>query len=321
MRARLLAFAVAVLMVVAAIVVRSRIDRHNETTSNPLRLVCSTELQAACEALPATIRITYASAAETANMLNGPTAPQFDGWLTTGPWPEIVRERRQRNALDPLLTQSAPLARSPVMVAAFPDRAAVITRNCPDVALKCIGDLAGKGTWTAIPGGLAAWGLVKVGLAPPDVDATGLASLGAATASFFGHADLSSTDLDASDTFAGWLHGLATSVRGDVLGQMIGGGGAAVGDFAITLEAIAKPLVQAAAPERRPSLLYPSTVTSADVVLGTFDTARSRQLADILRSSNALRSAGWQSPSSMPSGLPPAGFLDALRAAWGEASR
>jgi len=62
-------------------------------------------------------------------------------------------------------------------------------------------------------------------------------------------------------------------------------------------------------------------VTSADVVLGTFDTSRSRRLAGIIRSSNALRSAGWNAPSSTPSGLPPAGFLDALRAAWGEASR
>ncbi|MBV9665827.1 MAG: hypothetical protein JOZ37_17810, partial [Actinobacteria bacterium] len=94
MRARLLAFAVAVLMVVAAIVVRGRIDKKHEDTTNPLRLVCSTELQAVCDALPATIQITYASAAETANELSGTTPPRADGWLTTGPWPEIVRERR-----------------------------------------------------------------------------------------------------------------------------------------------------------------------------------------------------------------------------------
>jgi hypothetical protein len=321
MRARLLAFSVAVLMVVAAIVVRNHIDQHHENTTNPLRLVCSPELQAACDALPATIHITYESAAQTANALSGTTPAQIDGWLTTGPWPEIVRERNQRAGRDALLTQSQPLARSPIVVVAFPDRAAVINRNCPGVALKCLGDLAGKAVWTAIPGGQAAWGQIKVGLAPPDTDAAGLMALGAATAGFFGHADLSSTDLDASDAFAAWLHGLATSVRGDVLGEMVGGGGAAIGDFAITLEAIAKPLVDAAAPERRASLLYPASVTSADVVLGTFGTSRSRRLADIVRSSNALRNAGWQPPSTSPSGLPPAGFLDALRAAWGEAAR
>ena len=317
MRARLLAFAVAVLMVVAAIVVRGRIDKKHEDTTNPLRLVCSTELQAVCDALPATIQITYASAAETANELSGTTPPRADGWLTTGPWPEIVRERRTRNGQDALLTQSAALARSPIVVVAAPDRATVISRNCAGIALKCVGDLASKPAWTAIPGGSAAWGQVKVSLTPPDVEASGLVALAAATASYFGNPSLSSTDLD-DPGFGSWLHGIVSSSRGDQLGQMVAVG-PSVADFAITLESLAKPLVGAAA--NKPVLLYPSTVATADVVLGTFDTSRSRRLADIVRSSNALRSAGWQAPSTAPSGLPPAGFLDALRAAWGEASR
>jgi hypothetical protein len=317
MRARLLAFAVAVLMVVAAIVVRGRMDKHHEDSTNPLRLVCSSELQAACEALPPSIQITYVSAAETANGLSGTTPPQIDGWLTTGPWPEIVRERRQRDGTDALLTQSQPLARSPIIVVAFPDRAAVINRNCAGIDLKCVVALAGKGVWTAIPGGQAAWGQVKVSLTPPGVETSGLMPLAAATASYFGHADLSSTDLD-DPGFGGWLNGLVGASRGDQLGQMVAVG-PSVADFAITLEALAKPLVGAAA--NKPSLLYPSTVTSADVVLGTFDTARSRRLADMVKSSSVLRNAGWNAPSSSPSGLPPAGFLDALRAAWGEASR
>jgi len=317
MRARLLAFSVAVLMVVAAIVVRNHIDQHHENSTNPLRLVCSPELQAACDALPATIHITYESAAQTANALSGTTPAQIDGWLTTGPWPEIVRERNQRAGRDALLTQSQPLDRSPIVVVAFPERAAVINRNCPGVALKCLGDLAGKGAWTAIPGGQPPWGQVKVSLTPPDTEASGLVPLAAATASYFGHPDLSSTDLD-DPGFGTWLQGLVSSSRGDQLGQMVAVG-PSVADFALTLEALAKPLVGAAA--TKPLLLYPASVMSADVVLGTFDTSRSRRLADIVRSSNALRNAGWQPPSTAPSGLPPAGFLDALRAAWGEAAR
>ena len=316
MRARLLAFAVAVAMVAAAIAIRSRIDTHHEDTAHPLRLVCSTELQAACEALPATIQITYQSAAETANALSSATPPQIDGWLTTGPWPEIVEERRQRNAQDPLLSESRPLAQSRIMVVAFPDRAAVIKRNCPDISLKCVVGLVSPGDWTKV-GGPATWNPPKVGLAPPNLEASGLVSLAAATASYFGHADLSSTDLD-DPGFGGWLNGLVNAGRGDQVGQMVAVG-PSVADFAITLEAIAKPLVEAAA--NKPLLLYPSTVASADVVLGTFDTSRSRRLADIVRSSKVLENTGWQLPSSAPSGLPPAGFLDALRAAWGEAAR
>jgi hypothetical protein len=321
MRSRLIAFVIAVGMVAAAIVIRGRIDQHKTNTAHPLRLVCSNELQAACEALPGSIKVTYEPAATTAAALAGTTPPDIDGWLTTGPWPQIVRERLQRSGRDRLLTQSAPLARSPIIVVAFPDRAKVIKQNCVPLTLKCVGDLAGKGDWKSIPGGNPLWGPVKVALAPPDQEASGLVALGAATTSFFGRADLSLTDLDASDTFGAWLHGLSRAVRGDVLGQMIGGGGAAVGDFALTVEAVGKPLVDAAAQERRPSLLYPSSVTSADVVLGTFATSRSRRLADLVRASNALTSTGWRQPASTPSGLPPAGFLDALRAAWGEASR
>ena len=316
MRARLLAFSIAVLMVVAAIVARNRIDQHHEDSTHPLRLVCSTELQAACEALPATIQITYVPAAETANALSSSTPPDIDGWLTTGPWPAIVQERRQRNGQAVLLDQSQPLARSRVVVVAFPDRAAVIKKACPDIALKCVVDIAGRGDWTKV-GGQSAWNPPKVGLAAPNTEASGLAVLGAATASLFGSANLSSTDLD-DPNFDTWLKGLVGASRGDQLGQMVAVG-PSVADFAITLDALAQPLVSAAA--NKPSLLYPATVTSADVVLGTFDTSRSRRLADLVRSSKFLDNAGWQSPSTSPSGLPPAGFLDALRAAWGEAAR
>ncbi|HZQ84975.1 MAG TPA: hypothetical protein VFA83_09065 [Acidimicrobiales bacterium] len=317
MRARLLAFSIAVLMVVAAIVARNRIDQHHENSTHPLRLVCSNELQAACEALPATIQITYESAAQTANALSSTTPPAIDGWLTTGPWPAMVQERRQRNGQAVLLGQSQPLARSRVVVVAFPDRAQVIKQNCPNIDLKCVVGLAGKGAWTSIPGGKAAWGQVKVSLTPPNAEASGLVVLGAATANLFGSANLSSTDLD-DPNFDTWLKGLAGASRGDQLGQMVAVG-PAVADFAITLDALAQPLVAAAA--NKPSLLYPATVTSADVVLGTLDSSRSRRLANLVRSSKFLDNAGWQSPSTSPSGLPPAGFLDALRAAWGEAAR
>lgn len=316
MRARLLAFAAAVAMVAAAIAIRSGIDKHHQDSAHPLRLVCSNELQAACEALPATIQITYQSAADTANALSSTTPPDVDGWLTTGPWPDIVQERRQRNGQPVLLDQSRPLARSPIVVVAFPDRAAVIKKACPDVALKCVVDIAGRGDWTRV-GGQATWNPPKVGLSPPNVEASGLAVLGAATASLFGSTNLSSTDLD-DPNFGTWLKGLVGASRGDQLGQMVAVG-PSVADLALTLEALARPLVGAAA--NKPVLLYPSTVMSADVVLGTFDTSRSRRLADLVRSSKVLENAGWQVPTSAPSGLPPAGFLDALRAAWGEASR
>ena len=312
MRSRLLAFVIAVGMVAGAIVIRGRIDQHHENTSHPLRLVCSNELRAACEALPGSIQIDYQQAGDTASSLLHTDTPAIDGWLVAGPWPQMVDALRRQAGMTPLFASTPSLATTPVVIVAWPDRAQVLTKNCPGLVLKCVVTLAPR-AWAAI-GGQAQWGSVKVSMASPQDDATALDGFAAATASYFGSSDLSSAQLD-DDGFRAWEAGLVHAVTVGSTDQMISGG-PALADFGFSLEAITKPQVQAAAPERRPSLLYPSSVVSADAVFGGFASDRSRRLEQQVRSTRVLLELGWK--AGRGTGLPSPGFLDALRSAWGE---
>jgi hypothetical protein len=272
-------------------------------------------LRAVCEALPGAIQIDYQQPGDTLAALSSAPSASIDGWLVAGPWPQMVEAERQQKGLAPLFSSTPSLARSPVVIVAWPDRAAVLLKRCPDRALKCVVQLA-PSPWTVI-GGSASWGSVKVATASPPQDATALDALAAATASYFGSVDLSTVQLD-DDGFRAWLTGLARAVRVGSTDQMISGG-PALADFGFSLEAITKPQVQAAAPERRPSLLYPSPVASADAVFGALATDRSRRLEQQVRTSKVLVKLGWQEGKG--AGLPSPGFLDALRGAWAEVAR
>ena len=76
--------------------------------------------------------------------------------------------------------------------------------------------------------------------------------------------------------------------------------------------------VIATARDPKPVLTYPAPVARADVVLGNADTDQGRRLAERVRQAapGALAKAGWQGANGQPSGLPSAGFLDALQDAW-----
>jgi hypothetical protein len=312
-RTRVVAFAIAVALVAGAIVIRNRMNTQHTASSHPLTLVCSTELEAACTALPPSIHFTVEPAGTTAANLVSANPPAIDGWLVTGPWPEIVSEERAAKGESPLVTMGPALARSPLVTVAWPDRTAVIKKACP-VALRCAGDVALAGAWEKV-GGQPAWDPVKISMGDPQTDAVGLDALAAATAAFFGRADVSSTDLDG-DAFRAWLSALAQAWRGDKLSDMVAVG-PSVADLALSIEAVAKPLVGAAA--NKPDLLYPSTVVSADVVLGEFATARSTRLSTLIATSKVLTNTGWRAPVGTSTALPAAGLLDALRAAWKDA--
>ena len=336
MAARVLALLAAVGMVVGALAVRDRMDEDDERRTTTLRLVCSTELSAVCDALAeeaaTQVDATVEEAAVTADRLVAlpPGRPvPLDGWLVPGPWPTIVAEAREREGLAPLLSPGPVLARSPVVLAVWPDRAKVLEPRCQNGApgWKCVGEVAGD-DWTSL-GGQPTWGPVKPGH-PPLTTAAGLAVLGTATVAYFGRPDLSRSDLE-DDGYRTWLSALERAVPStpaSPVETMLVRGPAAF-DAVGALEAEAGPLVAASARPDKPLLLYPAPVATADVVLGTPGGKAGQLLAEVVAGSEgrrALAAAGWRVPDEgrapgvpatppLPpgSGLPAPGVLDALR--------
>ncbi|MGH9176927.1 MAG: hypothetical protein ACRD0N_00015 [Acidimicrobiales bacterium] len=344
MAARLLALLAAVAMVVGAVAVRNRIDDKEERQEATLRLVCATELRAVCDDLAAdddhTVVATVEPAATTAGRLSalGPgRRAGLDGWLVPYPWPEVMSEARERAGSDTLLAPGPVLARSPVVLAMWPDRAEVLAARCEGGApeWKCLGEAAGQ-RWEAI-GGNPAWGPVKPGHLPPST-ATGLTVLGAAAAAWFGRADLSSADLD-DDGFRGWLARLERAVPATpapTLENMLVRGPSTF-DAVGALEAEAGPVLARSARAAKPDLLYPAPVATADVVLASPPGRLADLLAELVGGAVGRRSlaqAGWRvegqprvqgvpaTPALPPgNGLPSPGLLSALRTAAEEAAR
>ena len=222
----MLALVAAVVMVVGSIAVRSRLDEGNGGAAGlgdgggaGLRLVCSNELADACADLArrsdGAVRFTVEQAGVTAARLSkddegGPGAV-LDGWLVPAPWPAIVAGARRSAGLVPLPEPGPVLARSPLVLAAWPDRAAALRPRCPggEVDWRCWGDAAGQ-PWPSL-GGQPAWGQVKPGHAPA-TEAVGLLTLAAATAGFFKDAGVAPIDVQENDAYRAWLNRLEEAV-------------------------------------------------------------------------------------------------------------
>ncbi|MGQ0519597.1 MAG: hypothetical protein ACT4PX_00415 [Actinomycetota bacterium] len=344
MAARVLAVLAAVAMVAGAVAVRDRLDDRAERRTTTLRLVCASELAPVCEALEAEpdrdVVTTVEPAAVTAERLTGLAAGaalDLDGWLVPGPWPQMVADARRRAGQEAPLGAGPVLARSPVVLAVWKDRAAVLAPRCQNggPGWKCLGEVAGQ-PWEPI-GGRPDWGPVKPGLPLPS-GAVGLAVRGAATAAWFGRVDLSSADLDDGG-YRDWLSRLERSQPSSPvspLEAMLLKGPAAF-DAVGTVEAEAGPLLARSARPDKPDLLYPSPVATADVVLGASPTSAGRLLAGLVSGPvgrEALAAAGWRVPGvaaargvpatpPLPAGdgLPPRGFLAALRVVVAEVRR
>lgn len=320
---RLLALVAAAAMVAGSIAVRSRLDRNREDEADPVRVVCAIELGQVCDTLRRTsAQVTVEPANVTADRLGRSTAgaPEVDGWLVPAPWPQIVDGRRGRSGQPPLFPDiSAPLARSPlalVLSRALVDR---LSPRCgPVVGWKCLGDAAALAPPQAKPGH-----------ADPSTDAFGILLVGQAAAAYFGRAgDLSNFDLD-DPGFDRWFRALERAAPSPPSGatrlnEMLGTNFATY-DAVGTIEAEALPVLNAAATSDRVTLLYPSPMATADVVLAGAGGTTARRVRDVAGGDavrRALAAAGWrvegvtrtddlQLPAT--SGLPSPGFLDAIR--------
>jgi hypothetical protein len=345
---RVSAALVAVLMVVVAVWIRGLIDEDGDGDGGTVRLLCTTELEAACAELAehTDTAVTVEPAGTTAQSLvalSDEQRPDFDAWLAPGPWSQMVDVQRRVNGLRPVFeTPSAPIGRSPLVLVVRADRAPVLeaTPACnATVDWRCVGAVAGQ-PWTDLPGGQEAWGTVKPAHGDPATSATALLVLSQATSEFLGTADYSRADLENNDEYLDWLSGIERSIpklpptAASPFAEMLQQLPTATYDIVGTTEAEAGPGIADAARDRRRALtlLYPEPVVTADVVLAVV-AGSSDKVGDLAGDADlaaALARTGWRVPGqpnargvrdtpALPraSGLPPdPGSLVALQETW-----
>lgn len=322
---RLLALIGALLMVGGALAIRSTIDDDNGGGSNgdgTLRLLCASELANVCDELDRidgveVDQVDAGSVTDDSDQLG-----DYDGWLTFERSAQRVRQARERAQLDPVIERaSAPIARSPVIIAIAQQRAEVLAEHCGgDITWQCIGDVGGT-PWQSI-GGSITWGDVKPAHADPEDTAEGLVIIGQQAAHFFGRENLSTFDFE-DDGFLDWLGNVKPP-------ELVSNGfdgllttRSATYDVVATLEARTDT---ALAQRERVELIYPAPVATADVVYASVVDGDS-ELFDIVTGDDgqdALLSAGFrlddEGEPGLPrdSNLPPAGALEALLQTWRE---
>ncbi len=318
---RILAAVVAVGLIIGALIIRN--NRDAEKALGPYRLTCATELAEACRTLPAAeFAVTIEAAGITADRLTALAAdadPGFDGWLSAGRWPAMVSQTRSANSLDEVTQTGSVLAHTHVAIAAWRERRIAFAQACKDTfSWKCIGDVAGRSTWSA-NSGQASWGLVKVALADPGTESAGLLGLAGATAGFTGSTEFIPTDLAQNDPYQAWLAGLARAIPRPPPGlASILATGPATADLYLGLDAEISSLLRTAARQGELEVVNLSPVLDVEAAFARA-TYRDRRVPDGLRS--ALEGAGWADRAERTTPLPSAGALAGLRRLWQETIR
>lgn len=328
---RLLALVAAVVMVGGAILVRDWLDDRDDSSSagdppaasdGELHLLCDPSLATVCRELDEARRDVTIDVTDSATAMSRFTAADFsatddpvDGWLVPAPFPTMVDESRQRAGQSPIFAEvGAPLARSPLVITMWNERADALAPNCTadQVGWRCIGDRAGA-AWGDL-GGSPTWGRLKPGFESPDTSATGLLVVGQASAAFFDTPGFASNDFD-QDGFRGWLRNLEDSVPGfpatasTPLDQMLAAGPAAY-DLVGTTEAEAGPAVASSRDRDRLRIIYPAPMATADVLFAPIARAdgavRLREIVSGETMADLLAAAGWRvDGASLAAGLDP----------------
>jgi hypothetical protein len=349
---RLLALVAAVAMVAGAVAARDRLDETDGTTAESSGeatggVLCVSELAAVCGELADGGRaVRVEDAGTTFELLTDPdldpASLDFDAWLAPAPWPAMVAEARSRAGLGPALGAAGPtLARSPLVIVAWTDRAAVLGSACGDaLGWACIGSSA-DAPWAEV-GGPPSWGTVKPGFDDPAESATGLAVLAQGATEVAGTGDLASNDFTVPQV-SEWFRRLGDAVadleppRGTPLERMLSVGPAAF-DVVGDTEAAAAPTVARSRDADRLTVIYPAPVATLDIVAvgvpGDRGDALAGELADSDELRSALRDDGWRVDGSVPTGgdgsvtvnddddgLPAPGAMEALRTLWLEVIR
>lgn len=343
---RVLALVASVALVVGALVATDQIeiggfgDGGGRGPVEDLAVTCATELRAACEALREDgVDVTVEPAGRTAEALAGPASERPSLWLVPAPWPDVAALQQGPGAGE-APDVSAPLARSPLILAVREDRGQVLDSACGgQLDWNCLGSVAGE-PWSEVGGSFS--GTVRPGHLDPTQSATGLLVLGQAATSFARRVDLGLADLDRDD-FLDWFAQLEEAVpdfdppTGSQLEEMVLRGTASFDVVGTTEAEAARLLARAGSRPDLPVVRYADPVASADVVLAAYPGSAGvdralEQIGDRVR--EALGGSGWRvdgqppsvgvaNPAPLPdtSGLPSAGFLVALAARWQEVTR
>lgn len=348
---RFLALLAAAAMVAAAVLVRGWLDDRGDASDDgddggpsdeQATLLCDPALVAVCRQLEEQRGDLVVEVVDAASAFDRFADPVFstrddpvDGWLVPAPFPAMVDEARQRGGQAPVFDEIGdPLARSPLVIAMWVERADALAPGCPggEVGWRCIGDAAGR-PWGDL-GGSPGWGRLEPGFEDPATSATGLLIVGQASTAFFDTPSFASNDFDR-DGFRGWLRNLEDSVpsfpatAGSPLRQMLVAGPATY-DLAGTTEAEAGPAIVRSRDRERLRILYPSPMATADVQFAPVGgAAGAERLGEILADADTaglLAAAGWRVDGQplaegldadlvLPdgNGLPRPGVMQALR--------
>jgi hypothetical protein len=298
---RLLAFVVAAAMVAGSLYVRSRIDDDGTDRTAPapsaLRIVCSTELAAACDGLGGSTGVEDAGV--TADRLVHEDDPAIDAWIVPDPWPALVDVRRRVQQKDQLFGDAVTVATTKLALVEWSG------------AIPCSGPL----TWACAAA--AASTASKPGHGDPRVDGIALVALGRLATALLGNEEPSSTDLDdpAFDQAFTAFERAVPMLEDDPLARMLAQGRSAY-DFVVESEAAATATLATAARKDEVRLLYPAPVGTVGAVVAARHGVRvDVSLTD--RATRTLAAVGW-TRGGRATGIPDAGFLDALLARWHE---
>ena len=308
---RLAALAVAVLLVVAAFVIRSTVDDGDDpttvtggSTAAPLvartEVVCITELSDVCTALGADhpeLDISIEDAGTTLDRLAALDEESIVPlWVTAEPFPAMVDSMRSAS---PVGFTTEALATSTLAVAVpTGGRADVLGTGCNSVELwHCIGDHAGD-DWTEI-GGEESWRTIRPALGDVEDSALALLSFADAIGGYLGTADYSPGAWEADRSFNPWLRRLvnasvqAPNSAGTPLRTMATGRSL---DVAATAD---YELAALGASGERYELVYPAVNMSMQVVLAVPPDATAPDgLATEL--ATALTARDWAEPAAAP---------------------
>lgn len=308
MAQRVLAIVAAVAFVFVAIAIRSAIDDDGDgnddgDAGSDTFVACG--IPSACNTVVFNGSIATEGASSTLDKIEADGVGDLDVWITTSAWVEILEARHPN-----LVAEVRPLASSPAVIAAIPDRSPAIEATCADRRLwECLG--AASGTPWAELGGAPAWGPLTVGLTDPD-SATGLAVLASAAAGFFGNLDFASNDFD--DGFRNWLANLVGDrAESAPVRVMV----TATGSYSATGSVIAQAEAEAGA--RAITLLEPEPAVTATVVAVRFEDGS--KFPDLTGLTEALVDSGWTAlTGDTPAPTFKPGVMAALYTLWTEVS-
>jgi len=308
------ALVMAVVLIVGALAVRNRLDKKEDLDRSPLRVVCATELGAACDRLrDRGLEVSIEDAQETARTLakadRGSVKTEL--WLTVEPAAALVDAQRALRSAERLWAKDAvtTVATTDLALVIWNDRGEVLRNKCPTVTVRCVGEVAGRGAWSA-SGGRPEWGQVRVALPDPELTAAGLLALGAGAQSWFKSADVGSNDFEADPDFGDWLARLERAVPKDgSLAKMLALGRAAFG-MAIVPRALAEEQTRGAA-DVSVLALEPATAVRAVAVVFPGSRGSAKDLEGAVK---------WAAAAPKGTTIAP-DVLEALRLRWSDLSR